>query len=747
MDNPFKNTLGTQEPKELPFDATKTGIAINTILGLPKAFGEVMTDIGQSIARNIGSAAITITGSPFSKERLGGTGEQISSDDIKSNFGQEVFKRIFGDEPIKSIEQRISETELKIQNSPTAKTFGVDKFSLPLAFGLVVGDTALDLSPLGGEKNAIKQLVKEESIEGVSKILKNIKVPDEIVSIFSPKFAESKTEKEVVNLFEQIKQTTGMKKTVDNIPIPPEDSVSKLLTAIKGADKPRTELEAIYTAERAKRATDVEQIFSQANGRQGFYDALGKLAGELAPEKPKFDMLKLEQKDTDNLFNMIQSFKDFDVYTKISASNGLQKIFFGEIPQDSQLKLLEKIFGTDFVDAVMTKKPFIDKVKDFVTEMVNVPRSLITSLDMSAVLRQGIIQTVSHPVKAIPAFKEMFLSTFSPKHFEEWFKALPSHPFYKQMNDAKLYIADPLSHIGGLSAKEEKFMTNFAEKIPIFGNLIKASERAYVGFLNKIRVDTFSRMAEQYAKADITTPKLLKDAARYVNNSTGRGGLGKLENFGRELNSIFFSPRLLTSRFNMLNPVFYARLSPPVRKQAMHDMAKFIGTGMTVLGLAEMNGAEVEKDPTSSDFMKIKIGNTRFDVWGGFQQWVRVFSQIVAGQVKSTGSGNVYKLNQDKFPFTSRTDVALQFMRGKLSPGVSSLIDLVNGQNVIGEKFNLSKEAYDNSIPLYIQDMIQAVEDLGPDAIWGIGIPGFLGVGTQTYDTQKKTGVGNPFSP
>ncbi len=46
-------------------------------------------------------------------------------------------------------------------------------------------------------------------------------------------------------------------------------------------------------------------------------------------------------------------------------------------------------------------------------------------------------------------------------------------------------------------------------------------------------------------------------SANYINVFTGRGKLGKLEPIAETLNSVFWSPRLLSSRLTALNPKFY----------------------------------------------------------------------------------------------------------------------------------------------------------------------------------------------
>ena len=546
--------------------------------------------------------------------------------------------------------------------------------------------------------------------------------------------------------------------------------ITKLINAIRSAKPVQKALEIAQTAERAKRAGAVSGIFEQQQGKAGYIQALGKLKGELV-ERPKFEPLKIipetspispelqplvkkvaegveptilpkdiiTQTDVDSLFNQIQVHKSLDVYEKVGALSGLDKLFKGELPQPNQLSLLEDVFGSELIEAVRTHRGGFEKFKDFMTELINVPRSLITSFDMSAVLRQGILFSTTKPKLGMAAFGEMIKQTFSPKNFESWLKDIPNNPLYKDMKNSGLYISNPTLISGGLSAKEEKFMTNFAQKIPIIGSIVRASERAYVSFLNKLRVDVFTQLTNNFQKEGLATRENLKSLANFVNNATGRGDLGKLNRASQVMNTVFFSPRLIASRFNLLNPIWYAKQTPLVRKEAIKTFAKFLGVGMSVLTLAKLGGANVEIDPRSTDFGKIKIGNTRWDIWGGFQQWVRVFAQLATGKRKTTTKGEIVKLDPAKYPFESRLDVGQRFLAGKLAPVPSLIYELAQGQKLFGEKITLPKEIIENSIPLYLQDMGEAIDENGIEAIFTTGIPAFFGVGVQTY--QAKSAV------
>lgn len=724
----FKNS-GT------PFAATPIGVGVNTVLGLPKATKKVVSDILSGIISNIASAGLTVA------EPFGGV------DKLKLRLPS-------GEQEVTTLSNRIAEAELGIKNSPLAKRLGLDKQALPLAFGGIIGSTALDLTPFGGaEKNVAKQLLSETSEQGVLKLLTKLGVTDNIAKDFAPKFAVASKAEEVDELFSLMKNTLGVDSIVRQAPKaslpslknfqetePTRGPIQKLLSALDQAETSRKGLEKAYTAERSARISEVSKTFDSGSGQQAYYQALGKLKGELAPDKKAFSALKLDQGDVDSLFTQIQKYEPIDGFEKISASNGLQKILNGEIPPSSQLSLLEDIFGKELIGEVLKKRPLIQKARDFFTEVANVPRALVTSLDASAPLRQGVLFTVTKPKAASAAFGQMFRQVFSPKNFDAWFKALPEHPNYRLMRDSKLYIANPNKISGGLSAREERFMTNLAEKIPILGRLVKASERAYVSYLNKLRVDVFNQISSKFIKDGLdpkTDAKTFEALANFVNTGSGRGDLGSFNRIAQELNTAFFSPRLIASRFNLLNPLWYAKQPPRVRREAIKSFFEFVGVGASVLAIAKAGGAEVETDPRSSDFGKIKSGNSRWDIWGGFQQWVRVVSQLASGERK-TAKGDIIGLSKDKYPFETRKDVAERFAVGKLAPIPNLVYELLEGQKLFGQKLNASQEVYENAVPLYIQDMREAIKEIGPEAIFTVGLPGFFGVGTQTYRDKGR---------
>lgn len=396
--------------------------------------------------------------------------------------------------------------------------------------------------------------------------------------------------------------------------------------------------------------------------------------------------------------------------------------------QDREIRLLKEKYKN------RTK---FQKFIDSMLEILNIPRTMMASSDLSAVMRQGVIPTVNHPIIASRAFVEMIKQMKSQKAFDRWLYDLYNSPEYPIMKESGLYISDPRNP--ELSAKEEQFMNNLAEKIPILGKFIKGSERAYISYLNKMRVDLFKRMAEGYesdGKTIYNSKKLYKETAKLINNETGRGNFGKFEDSAKILNTAFFSPRLIASRVTLLtnavNPKFYLDTPKEVRVEYMKDMIKFVGVGVSILALAKLAGADVDDDWRSSDFGKIRIGNQRYDIWGGFQSYVRLIGQLSTGETKSTTTGVIKELGT-KMGQRSRYDVVLSFARGKLSPVPATVVDVLAGKTMMGEDVTFESKAVNSLMPLIVSDIKSAVYDKGVSGILTAGIPATFGIGVQNY--------------
>lgn len=404
---------------------------------------------------------------------------------------------------------------------------------------------------------------------------------------------------------------------------------------------------------------------------------------------------------------------------------------------------------------ILARRTRLEKIRDAWTEIMGVPRSLMATLDYSAPLRQGLVLTINNPSIAGKAFVEMFRQSWNEKRFENWLADLRESHDYGDMKEAGLYIADHNSP--KIAAKEENFMSNLVNKIPLLGSAIKipfgnktvevggltkGAERAYVSYLNKLRVDVFRNTASEFEKDGKTLQsdkKLYEALATYINSATGRGDLGQMEGSAQILNSFFFSPRLIASRIRLLtnwaNPMWYANTPEPVRTMYLRDMAKTIAVGTTLLALAGFAGADVEDDPRSSDFGKIRIGDKRWDIWGGFQQFVRFFSQLATGQRKSTTDKTIREINGEGFKGETRADLIINMIRSKLAPVPATAWNLAAGENMVGEEYTW-KDVPQSFLPLFASDLYKATDKDGVKGLMGTSV-GVFGIGVQDYSKKE----------
>jgi hypothetical protein len=365
------------------------------------------------------------------------------------------------------------------------------------------------------------------------------------------------------------------------------------------------------------------------------------------------------------------------------------------------------------------------KAKEGLASVLNIPRALMSSVDLSAPFRQGLF-LVGRPEfwKGIPDMLKYFGSKGA---FENLMTDITKRSTYPKMVHSGLSFS---GNEGRLSSHEEAFQSNLAEKVP----LVAASERAYVGFLNKLRADTFDSLLSEAKNLGVDTDKdkFNKDLAKFINHATGRGDLGgALNSAAPLLNSLFFSPRLIASRVQLLNPAFYVRLDPFVRQQAIKSLLSTAGFVSTVLSLSALAGAKVQTDPRSTDFGKAQVGDTRYDLLGGFAQYITLGARLLAGEEKSaTGEIKPYG---NKFGQKTRLDTSLTFAMNKTAPVPSFIIDALRGTDTAGQPFNLKTAAASRFIPMFIQDFMDVSKEYGYGQGSVRAVPGIVGVGIQNY--------------
>src|SRR5690606_4893043 len=270
-------------------------------------------------------------------------------------------------------------------------------------------------------------------------------------------------------------------------------ALDKLILSIKEAGKVRKDTEKLYTQERRQRAGKLASAIERGKegGEATVNEALGTLKGELP--KADFDNVrgKFKQEEIDQLFNALWQ-SELRPFEKVNAVTGLGKLFGeggGKIPTTSELALLEKVFGSELDKEVQGKRGVWEKTRANFLEAINIPRAILSSFDMSAPFRQGLVLTVSKPRQSIPAMGDMVKMFFNEKAFKELETDLATRKNVDLYEEAGLYLSGRKGEARTLAQREEVFMSKMADRIPILGIAIRASERAYLGYLNKMRAD------------------------------------------------------------------------------------------------------------------------------------------------------------------------------------------------------------------------------------------------------------------
>lgn len=457
-------------------------------------------------------------------------------------------------------------------------------------------------------------------------------------------------------------------------------------------------------------------------------------------------------------------------YTKIRTEQALDGIVSGFVPRPFERKLLTEVFGAKTTGQLVKSVPFWKKNYNRFINIIGIPRSILSSFDMSAPLRQGLVLAVTHPVLWRRNWKPMIKAFFSENIFDEIQTEIAARPTFDLMQRANVPFTDLATD---MTVREEQFTSNYAEwltggfatkegtKTPV-----RWSNRAYIAFLNKSRADLFDSLLKDLEKA---SPELNLESAeglqtldqlgRLVGNATGRGRLpgDTLKSAAPLLNQLLFAPKLLSSRIDTIAtaPIHavasYVRPSaewamhPVARKEAIRQVAGIVGLMMTSLSVMKLATGKDIRDlpgPRNADFTKIRIGNTRFDVAGGFAQPIRMVAQVSTGTVINSITGERLSLTTGGFGEKNRLSAFLRFLETKESPQTGILVNWSRGTDFEMQPFSYKREAYQRLTPLLVQDArdfwAEGDKTSGDVALtMAILGPAFFGLGTMSYSGKN----------
>lgn len=376
-----------------------------------------------------------------------------------------------------------------------------------------------------------------------------------------------------------------------------------------------------------------------------------------------------------------------------------------------------------------------------VSDLAGFAKSMKAALDNSVVGRQGLKVAFTNPRIWLKNSRKSFADLYNVGiKNKDVMREVRAEVLSRENSLNGMYEKEKLA-VGTI---EEAFPSTLPERIPVVKRAFKASESAFTAFQYRTRADLFDRYVEIAKKSGADN---IQGIGKVANSLTGRGTFGQRgESAASLVNNVFFSPRLLKSHVDLLAVhAFDKGISPFARKLAAKNMLKVVAGVASIMVLADaVAPGSIEKDPRSSDFGKIKVKDTRFDVTGGMASLTTLAARIAFGSTKSTTTGKVTKLNargkngEPVFGAQTRTSLLANFFENKLSPLAGVIRDIANNADYSGEKPTVAREVRNLFLPLPINTYLELKKNPNSANILASMIADGLGISTNTYSPQKK---------
>jgi len=410
---------------------------------------------------------------------------------------------------------------------------------------------------------------------------------------------------------------------------------------------------------------------------------------------------------------------------------------------------------------------------DLAEGTATIPRTLMAGLELSAVLRQGFFYTHAHPVLSFFNTVSSVQSVFSDRYAMAQEEDIQQRPNASEYSDAGIEFT---VETGPRDRVEEmyqsslfKWLSNQKNPVKYVGKVYGAFERGFRTFSNTMKADLYDiqkrdtlAAREWFSEHGIGrqgwSKEDMKLAGRSANIWSGRGtGLMPGRSF---LDWLYFARRWVWSRvqaefilpFQVATPSFIGQWNGDAGMRVSH--AKLYGQAaigalthlaalywiMSLIADDDDEEPSIETSPLSTDFGKIRTGDTRIDVLGGLPQLWVLANRIIRGKTK-TSKGEIKDIRGENVDYGAPGvwDAFAQTMRYKLGPSASGIVDFFAGETAVGGKLSedpmkrATEVVGQRMLPMAYKDMWEAEKQLGVKRGTIAAIEGFFGASVNTY--------------
>lgn len=562
------------------------------------------------------------------------------------------------------------------------------------------------------------------------------------------------TTKQKKALIEKIKKNKAERLKRTFSPEEEEQFLDELVESKLGIGISEEESKTIF--ELAQKVQDGEELFDKNKIHGRLQEIIGTLNGG-------------KKKVIDELVNRLDS-QEVGEKVGSAAITKVKRYLSGENPTDKMKKNIEKLvddivaarknpmeYGAarvaldDYVGDIKLgiKEPYNFDMKTagrVVSDVAGFAKSIVPSIDNSFIGRQGLYTLASgHPVIWGKTFLKSFELIAKSIGGDEALKGLRASIYARPNSMNGTYERMKLA----VGQGEEAYPTSLPEKIPILGRVFKASQEAFTGSAYYMRAELADALVAKRLKqgVDLSDKEQAESLGILINSMTGRGteGIGRL---GQKTNVIFFSPKYLQSNLDKLTAhAFSTKVTGKDKLEAAKNLLTAAATIGGVLYTADqLKPGSVEWDPRSSDFGKIRIGDTRFEVSGGLGSFVSLVSRIKGG-VKDSTTGVITKPGD--YGGRDVGNLLLSFTENKLSPLFGSLVDILKGEDFHRDPYTmqaLKEDPVDVTwrlvkgvmLPLPAQNAPKNFEKFDTGTALAITLVDGLGIGTNTYGFRNN---------